>query len=381
MTRTPPSLRATAAIARGDLTDRLRAGVGAALFVQPAVLLLVLLMGVVAPNLVSQNLGSGIRTIAVEKRLAPDSPAAGLLAELTARHPRFVLRPVDDVADDVAQARETIGLVLAGTAEDPDQLRVVVLPSRRTSTLTAAEVMDALRTIQLDQAGAPAPLITRTKMQRSGEAGRIGIAGLLPFLIAFQLVGLYAEASIRVRGGKTDRSAEVFHVLPVHRLDLVLGRAAVGLGDGLLRLGAMLLIVAALPFLPPSIATFSLPGTTIAVLVAAGACQVIVATAGGTLLGALVRTETQENVIQSVLALGLTAGFLGLTFSSVGELPRAFAAVPFLGPTSWARNTFLGGGGLVEAVLSLAVTGITTVAALGFAARALDRDGVTLREA
>jgi hypothetical protein len=373
-----PSRRAIGAIARVDLTDRIRAGVGASLFVQPAVLLFVLIASVVAPSLSSVEVGKGVRTIAVAPAAGDGDvgPAHRLLDEVVRREPRYHLKEVADIDDTVAGEKAAVG-VKVGPAGD---LRIVVLPTRRASKVTAGELQGSLRRVQLDEAGTAAPVIVRTSLKGSGEAGRIGLANLLPFLVAFQLIALIGDASSRIRGGKTDRSAEVYQVLPVSRLDLVIGRGAVGVGDGSFRLAAMLVIAGALPFVPPSIATFSLPGTLLVVLAVAGLLQVLVATAAGSILGALVRTEGQESAIQAVFSLLLSFGFIGISIGSPGPLPGWLAALPFLGPTFWGRNAFYGAARPYEAVLAIVVSVVTTAACVLIAARSLDRDGVTLRE-
>jgi len=372
-----PRWRSLAAIARADLTDRIRSGIGAALFVQPAVLLLILISGIVAPSLSPVKAGVGSRTVAVAADASAEGPAALLLGDLAALQPRFVIHRVRDVEDEVGAERADAGLRVLS---DGHGLQVLVLPSRRTSRVAAAELTGALRSLQLERTGASPPTIDRSSLRRSGEAGRVRLAGLLPFLIAFQLLNLFADAATRLRGGKSDRSVEVFHVLPVPRIDLVLGRAAVGLGDGAMRLGAMLLIAGALPLVPASLATFSLPAVTLVALAVAGLCQVMVATAGGSLLGALARTDGQSSAVLAILSLGMAGGFIGLTVASPGPLPGWLAGVPFLGPTFWARNTFLSSAHSVDAVLAVGASVAISVVFILFAARALERDGVTLRE-
>lgn len=374
-----PSWKALRAIAAADVTDRIRSGVGASVLVQPAILLLVLLMGVVAPRLSSVKPGEGLRSVAVAEGASSETAAARLVRELVRREPRFVVREVRDVEDEVAAENADTGLVeVLGPAGE--ELRVVVLPSRRRSKVAAAELTDSLRRVQIEQLGVPGPEIRTASLQDSAEAGRIGLASLLPFLVAFQLVSLFAEASIRLRGSKTDRSAEVYHVLPVQRIDLVLGRAAVGLADGAVRLGAMLLIAAALPFVPTTLATFSVPGRTLAALAVAGACQVVLATAGGTLLGATVRSEGQETAVATAVSLALSGVFLGLTFSASGPLPGFLAAIPYIGAISWARNAFFGEESLAAGAAAIAVSLGFATAMVALAAGALGRDGVTLRE-
>jgi hypothetical protein len=369
------STRAIRAVAQVDLLDRARAGLGASLFIQPAVLLLVLVMSVVAPSLSGVEIGKGKRAIAVDPSTV-DTPGRALLLEVQRREPRYILRQVPDVEDIVASEAADAGVTIGADGT----LRVVVLSTRRQSKVAAAELTGALRSVQLERAGVVAPTIERTSLKASGEAGRIGLAGLLPFLVAFQLLALLSDASNRIRGGKTDRSAEVFQVLPVSRLDLVVGRAIVGVGDGAIRLGAMLVIASALAFVPASIATFSIPATTLLALGVAGVCQILVATAAGSVIGALVRTEGQESVIQAAISLGLSFGFIGITIGTPGPLPAGLAALPFIGPTFWARNVFYGVAVPYEAALAVVVSLAVTVAFVLVAARSLDRDGVTLRE-
>jgi ABC-type Na+ efflux pump permease subunit len=304
---------------------------------------------------------------------------------------RAVVSRTRDVAvvvpDDAARS------VAAGR---PVTLRLLLLPVDGSSRFGAQAVQGRLAELRaktasasLVSAGLPESVAAPFAFQAvdlnraSGEGTRLGLAQALPALLAIQLFGLMSAAEERLAGAKDRRVLEPLLVLPIRRLDILLGIGGATMSAGFL--------AAALLFVPLVVGlTLAVAAVTSTV---AGPLEVAIAlllgvalfsavfTAIGLYAGARASTGGAGSVFVTLAQVSVFALVSATPFLVDVAAQGPILLVPVLGPMLLVRDAVASGFSMEPTLTAIAGAVAVTAALVRAAVRQLDAESSVLRAA
>lgn len=365
------------------------------LFLQPFVVILLLAVPVLIFRAAERREQRQEFSVAVEGDV---DAVPGLRAALD-RHP-LDLAEVDDSQRAVVSRSRDAGVVVpqdaARTVADGNtvQLQVLTLPADTSSRFGGEAVLARLaelrsRTVgaELERAGlsgavaSPFAFTTVDLSTTSGEGTRFGLAQALPPLLVIQLFGLMAAAEERLAGAKDRRVLEPLLLLPMRRVDILLGIGAATMSAGVL--------AAALLFVPMVIGlTIALAAVTgevagpvevaTALLLGIGLFSAVF-TAVGLYAGARAQSGGEGSVFVTVAQLTVFALVSLTPFLTDVPAEGPLLLLPVLGPMLLVRDGVAGGFEVVPTVLALSGSIAVAAGLLRRSVHLLDAEGSVLR--
>ena len=367
------------------------------LFLQPFVVILLLAVPVLTFRSIERREQRLEFTVAVEGDV---DAVPGLRAALERRP--LDLAEVEDSQRAVVSRTRDAGIVVPDDAArtvaagETVALQVLTLPVDTSSRFGGEAVLarlaelrgrtagDALERIGLPGAVAsPFAFTTVDLSTTSGEGTRFGLAQALPPLLVIQLFGLMAAAEERLAGAKDRRVLEPLLLLPMRRLDILLGIGAATMSAGV--------FAAAMLFVPLVLGlTIALAAVTGEV---AGPVEVATAlflgiglfsavfTAIGLYAGARAQSGGEGSVFVTVAQLTVFALVSLTPFLTDVAAQGPLLLLPVLGPMLLVRDGVAGGFEVGPTVLALAGSAAVSAALVRRAVRLLDAEGSVLRAA
>ena len=365
------------------------------LFLQPFVVILLLAIPVLIFRTMERREQRQEFTVAVQGDL---DAVPGLRAALE-EQPLDVAEVEDSQRAVVSRARDT-GLVVPDDAArtvaagETVELQVLTLPVDVSSRFGGDAVLARLAELRGRTAGAtlsrvglsgavasPFAFETVDLSTTSGEGTRFGLAQALPPLLVIQLFGLMAAAEERLAGAKDRRVLEPLLLLPMRRLDILLGIGAATMSAGV--------FAAALLFVPLvlglTIALAAVTGEVAGPLEVATALFLGIAlfsavfTAVGLYAGARAQSGGEGSVFVTVAQLTVFALVSLTPFLIDVAAEGPLLLLPVLGPMLLVRDGVAGGFELAPTALALAGSVAVSVALVRRAVRLLDAEGSVLR--
>lgn len=384
-------------LARELLDYRRQRKVWRRLFLQPFIVILLLAVPVLVFRTMEQREQRQDYSVAVEGDV---DAVPGLRAALD-RTPLDV-EEVEDAQRAVVSRTEDAGIVVPEDAERtvaagrPVELQVLTLPVDTSSRFGGEAVIARLADLRGQTAGAaleriglpgavasPFAFTTVDLSTVSSEGTRFGLAQALPPLLVIQLFGLMAAAEERLAGAKDRRVLEPLLLLPMRRLDILLGIGAATMSAGV--------FAAALLFVPLVIGlTLSLAAVTGEV---AGPAEVATAlllgialfsavfTAIGLYAGARAQSGGEGSVFVTVAQLTVFALVSLTPFLSDVAAEGPLLLLPVLGPMLLVRDGVAGGFELGPTAIALAGSAAVSALLVRRAVRLLDAESSVLRSA
>lgn len=367
------------------------------LFLQPFVVILLLAVPVLIFRTMERREQRQEFTIAVEGDV---DAVPGLRAALD-RHP-LEIDEVEDAQRAVVSRTRDAGVVVPGDAARTvaagrsPELQVLALPVDTSSRFGSEAVLARLAELRAETAGdaleriglpgavaSPFAFTTVDLSTTSGEGTRFGLAQALPPLLVIQLFGLMAAAEERLAGAKDRRVLEPLLLLPMRRLDILLGIGAATMSAGVL--------AAALLFVPLVLGlTAALAAVTGEV---AGPVEVatalllgivlfsVVFTAIGLYAGARAQSGGEGSVFVTVAQLTVFALVSLTPFLTDVAASGPVLVLPVLGPMLLVRDGVAGGFELGPTAVALVGSAGVSVALVRRAVHLLDAEGSVLRSA
>lgn len=384
-------------LARELLDYRRQRKVWRRLFLQPFIVILLLAVPVLVFRTIEQREQRQEYSVAVEGDV---DAVPGLRAALDRRP--LELDEVEDVQRAVVSRTKDTGVVVPDDAARkvaagrPVELHVLTLPVDTSSRFGGEAVVARLAELRgrtaasaLDRIGLPGAIAspfaftTVDLSTTSGEGTRFGLAQALPALLVIQLFGLMASAEERLAGAKDRRVLEPLLLLPIRRLDILLGIGAATMSAGV--------FAAALLFVPLVIGlTLALAAVTGEV---AGPAEVAFAlflgiglfsavfTAVGLYAGARAQSGGEGSVFVTVAQLTVFALVSTTPFLIDVAAEGPLLLVPVLGPMLVVRDGVAGGFELQPTALALLGSVAMAVLLIRRAVRLLDAETSVLRSA
>ena len=367
------------------------------LFLQPFIVILLLAVPVLIFRTIEQREKRQDYSVAVEG----DLDAVPGLRDALDRDPLDV-DEVDDSQRAVVSRSRDAGLVVPPDAArrvaagKPVPLRVLTLPVDTSSRFGGDAVVARLAQLRAERATAalervglpgavasPFALTTVDLSTTSGEGTRFGLAQALPALLVIQLFGLMAAAEERLAGAKDRRVLEPLLLLPMRRLDILLGIGAATLSAGV--------VAAALLFVPMviglSLALAAVTGdvagpaeVAFALLLGIGLFSAMF-TAVGLYAGARAQSGGEGSVFVTVAQLTVFAMVSLTPFLTDVAAEGPVLLLPVLGPMLLVRDGVAGGFDLGPTVIALVGSAAVTAALVRRAVQLLDAEGSVLRTA
>jgi sodium transport system permease protein len=384
-------------LARELLDYRRQRKVWRRLFLQPFVVILLLAVPVLIFRTMENREQRQEFSVAVEGDV---NAVPGLRAALD-RDP-LDLHEVDDAQRAVVSRSRDAGVVVPDgaartvAAGRPVALRVLSLPVDTSSRFGGEAVLAHLADLRgrtasasLERIGlpgavaAPFAFTTVDLSTTSGEGTRFGLAQALPPLLVIQLFGLMAAAEERLAGAKDRRVLEPLLLLPMRRLDILLGIGAATMSAGVL--------AAALLFVPLVIGlTIALAAVTgevagpvevaTALLLGIGLFSTVF-TAIGLYAGARAHSGGEGSVFVTVAQLTVFALVSLTPFLTEVAAQGPLLLLPVLGPMLLVRDGVAGGFELGPTAMALAGSAAITAVLIRRAVGLLDAEGAILRSA
>ena len=382
-------------LARELLDYRRQRKVWRRLFLQPFVVILLLAVPVLIFRTMEQREQRQSFTVAV----AGDVDAVPGLRAALDRRP-LELDEVDDVQRVVVARSRDAGVVVpedaaaAVAAGRPVRLRVLVLPVDTSSRFGGEAVQARLADLRgrtasaaLERQGlpgavaAPFAFTTVDLSTTSSEGTRFGLAQALPPLLVIQLFGLMASAEERLAGAKDRRVLEPLLLLPMRRLDILLGIGAATMSAGVFA-AAMLFIPLVLGL---TVALAAVTGEVAGPVEVAAALLLGIAlfsavfTAVGLYAGARAQSGGEGSVFVTVAQLTVFALVSLTPFLTDVAAEGPLLLLPVLGPMLVVRDAVSGGFEAGPTALALAGSVAVSALLLRRAVQLLDAEGSVLR--
>ena len=367
------------------------------LFLQPFVVILLLAVPVLIFRTMERREQRQEFSVAVQGDV---DAVPGLRAAL--ERPPLDVAEVDDSQHAVVSRGRDAGLVVptdaartvaaGGTVE----LQVLMLPVDTSSRFGGEALIARLAELRgrtaggaLERIGLPGAVASPFAFETvdlsttSGEGTRFGLAQALPPLLVIQLFGLMAAAEERLAGAKDRRVLEPLLLLPMRRLDILLGIGAATMSAGV--------FAAALLFVPLviglSVALAAVTGEVAGPVEVATALLLGIAlfsavfTAIGLYAGARAQSGGEGSVFVTVAQLTVFALVSLTPFLADVAAEGPILLVPVLGPMLLVRDGVAGGFEVGPTVLALAGSVAVSLALLRRAVHLLDAEGSVLRSA
>jgi sodium transport system permease protein len=384
-------------LARELLDYRRQRKVWRRLFLQPFVVILLLAF----PVLIFRTLENREHRQEFSVGVEGDVDAVPGLRAALDRRP-LDLHEVDDAQRAVVSRSRDAGVVVPDDAARtvaagrPVELRVLSLPVDTSSRFGGEAVLAQLAALRgrtasasLERIGLPgavaAPFAFRTVdlSTTSGEGTRFGLAQALPPLLVIQLFGLMAAAEERLAGAKDRRVLEPLLLLPIRRLDILLGIGAATMSAGVLAAGLLFvpLVIGLSIALAAVTGEVAGPAEVAMALVLGIVLFSAVFTAIGLYAGARAQSGGEGSVFVTVAQLTVFALVSLTPFLTDVAAKGPLLLLPVLGPMLLVRDGVAGGFELGPTVLALAGSAVVTVLLVRRAVDLLDAEGAVLRAA
>jgi hypothetical protein len=297
---------------------------------------------------------------------------------------RLVLEPVDDAVLAVAEGDDA-GLVVVAT--QPPAVEVVSDVTSNQSRAAASLLRASLYEDAPYDPSATDPGVLsvdiadvgRIERTSSGKEQREGLGRAAAGLVLIQGSVLVGTAAARVHGRRSTGALTPQLLLPLRRVDLVLGQGTAETGLGLITclpvLGLLAFVVAV------GLVAADSAATVVPALVVMGLATVAVAVplvAAGLAIGIWARSSQQVAALTagSFVIVAILARPVAITSGD----PSAFlSALPLVGPALLVRQTIDGSFDPLAAVLAVLGTTLLTYVLVRLAARFLGREIVALR--
>lgn len=367
------------------------------LFLQPFVVILLLAVPVLIFRTMERREQRQEFSVAVQGDV---DAVPGLRAALD-RAP-LELAEVEDGQRAVVSRGKDVGVVVPADAArtvaagDTVELQVLLLPVDTSSRFGGEAVAARLAELRGTTAGAaleriglpgavasPFAFTSVDLSTTSGEGTRFGLAQALPPLLVIQLFGLMAAAEERLAGAKDRRVLEPLLLLPMRRLDILLGIGAATMSAGV--------FAAALLFVPLVIGlTVALAAVTgevagpfevAAALLLGIALFSAVFTAIGLYAGARAQSGGEGSVFVTVAQLTVFALVSMTPFLADVAADGPLLLLPVLGPMLLVRDGVAGGFELAPTIIALTGSAAVSAALVRRAVHLLDAEGSVLRAA
>lgn len=383
-------------VAHRELLDyRRQRKVWRRLFLQPFVVILLLAAPVLFFRAAEERERSSQFTVAVQG----DAGAVPGLAAALERSPLDASTTEDGARSVISSQSDVAVVVPPGAATEvaagrPVVLQVLTLPSDASSRFGGEavnrrleEVRAAAATETLEREGVPAAVAAPYALSvvdlatTSGEGTRFGLGQALPPLLVIQLFGLMGAAEERIAGAKDRRVLEPLLVLPMRRLDVLLGIGAATMSAGFL--AAALLFVPLVVGLTLALAAIS--DTVAGPLEVAGALLLGIGlfggvfTAVGLYAGARAHSGGEGSVFVTLAQLSVFAMASITPFLTDVAARGPILLVPVLGPMLLVRDAVAGGFESGPTALAAGGAVVVLLALLRRAVRLLDAESSVLR--